>query len=134
VVYGYRHALADVVVTVVVNYRLLQQCLAMEVDNGGQRAMVKASIHRCIRRHACDGDLDVARISRALDWSTRDTEQVLHAAHTTSRDLIRHERLRLAQFRLASPGWRHCRSRSSPIPADSAATPHSPPPSGKKSL
>ncbi|MER6175609.1 AraC family transcriptional regulator [Streptosporangium sp. NPDC001681] len=84
-------------------------CLAAEggVDSApsGQRALVEASIRRYVRRHACDADLDVTGIARALGWSTRYIQQVLQAANTTSRDLIRHERLQLARSRLASVSW-----------------------------
>jgi AraC-like DNA-binding protein len=71
----------------------------------GQRALVEASIRRYVRQHACDADLDVTGIARALGWSTRYIQQVLQASNTTSRDLIRHERLQLARSRLASVSW-----------------------------
>ncbi|MGW3247313.1 AraC family transcriptional regulator [Streptomyces sp. NPDC001070] len=84
-------------------------CLAAEgaTDSApaGQRATVEAEIRRYVRRHACDDSLDVGGIARALGWSTRYIQQVLQAADTTSRDLIRRERLRLARTRLASSGW-----------------------------
>jgi AraC-like DNA-binding protein len=84
-------------------------CLAAEggVDSapGGQRALVEAEIRRYIRQHARDADLDVTRIAQALGWSTRYIQQVLQASSTTSRDLIRHERLQLARSRLASVSW-----------------------------
>lgn len=70
-----------------------------------QQATVEAEIRRYIRRHACDPDLNVASIARALGWSTRYIQEVLKAADTTSRDLIRQERLRLARNRLASASW-----------------------------
>ncbi|MEU0186742.1 AraC family transcriptional regulator [Streptomyces sp. NPDC006207] len=71
----------------------------------GQRATVEAEIRSYIRQHACDEDLDVSSIARALGWSTRYVQQVLQAANTTSRELIRRERLQLARTRLASPSW-----------------------------
>jgi AraC-like DNA-binding protein len=84
-------------------------CLAAEGDvasaPSGHRATVEAAIRRYVRQHACDGDLDVTGIARALGWSTRYIQQVLQAANTTSRDLIRRERLQLARARLASPSW-----------------------------
>lgn len=70
-----------------------------------QRASVEAEIRRYVRRHACDRDLNVAGIARALGWSTRYIQEVLKAANTTSRDLIRWERLHLARTRLASASW-----------------------------
>jgi AraC-like DNA-binding protein len=84
-------------------------CLAAEggTDSApdGQRALVDAEIRRYIRQHARDTDLDVTKIARALGWSTRYIQQVLQASGTTSRDLIRHERLQLARSRLASVSW-----------------------------
>ncbi|MFJ5274846.1 AraC family transcriptional regulator [Streptomyces sp. NPDC088358] len=84
-------------------------CLAAEgaTDSApsGRRAAVEAEVRRYIRRHACDDDLDIATIARALGWSTRYIQHVLRAADTTSRDLIRHERLHLARTRLASANW-----------------------------
>jgi len=90
--------------------RLLDMvCLAVEggVDSAptGQRASVEAAIRRHIREHASDRDLDVVGIARALGWSARYVQQVLQAAGTTSRDLIRHERLNVARTRLASASW-----------------------------
>lgn len=70
-----------------------------------QRAAVEAEIRGYVRRHACDRDLNVADIARALGWSTRYIQEVLQAAGTTSRDLIRQERLQLARTRLASASW-----------------------------
>jgi len=70
-----------------------------------QRAKIEAEIRRYVRRHADEHDLTIARIARALGWSARYLQDVLQAAGTTSRDLIRSERLRLARSRLASPGW-----------------------------
>ncbi|WP_405974998.1 AraC family transcriptional regulator [Streptomyces sp. NBC_00988] len=84
-------------------------CLAAEggVDSAptGQRASVEAAIRRYVREHACDRDLDVVGIARALGWSARYVQQVLQAAGTTSRDLIRRERLNVARTRLASASW-----------------------------
>ena len=84
-------------------------CLATEgaTDSApaDQRARVEAEIRRYVRRHAGDRDLNVAGIARALGWSTRYIQDVLKAADTTSRDLIRSERLQLARTRLASATW-----------------------------
>ncbi|MFJ1915463.1 AraC family transcriptional regulator [Streptomyces sp. NPDC088147] len=84
-------------------------CLAAEGGDDmaptGQRATVEAAIRRYVRRHACDRDLDVVGIARALGWSTRYVQQVLQAAGTTSRDLIRRERLNVARTRLAGASW-----------------------------
>lgn len=84
-------------------------CLAAEgaTDSApaGQRATVEADIRRYIRRHASEDDLDTTVIARALGWSTRYIQQVLQAADTTSRELIRRERLHLARTRLASASW-----------------------------
>ncbi|MET8829491.1 AraC family transcriptional regulator [Streptomyces sp. NPDC004610] len=84
-------------------------CLAAEggTDSApaGQRATVEASIRRYVREHADEDGLGVASIARALGWSTRYVQQVLRAADTTPRDLIRRERLNLAKSRLASPAW-----------------------------
>ncbi|MFI9757005.1 AraC family transcriptional regulator [Streptomyces sp. NPDC051963] len=84
-------------------------CLAAEGAGDtaptGQRATVEAAIRRYVRRHACDRDLDVVGIARALGWSVRYVQQVLQAADTTARDLIRRERLDVARTRLVSAGW-----------------------------
>lgn len=84
-------------------------CLAAEggTDSApvGARALVEAEARRYIRQHACDPDLDVAQIARALGWSARYVQQVLQASGTTARDLIRQERLQLARSRLASVSW-----------------------------
>ena len=84
-------------------------CLAAEggADSApaGQRALVEAQARRYIRQHACDPELDVAQIARALGWSARYVQQVLQASGTTARDLIRQERLQLARSRLASASW-----------------------------
>ena len=70
-----------------------------------QRAKIEAEIRQYVRRYADEHDLTIARIARALGWSARYLQDVLQTAGTTSRDLIRSERLRLARSRLASPGW-----------------------------
>ncbi|MEU6032008.1 AraC family transcriptional regulator [Streptomyces tauricus] len=84
-------------------------CLAAEgaTDSApsSQQAKVESSIRQYVRQHAADDDLDVNSIARALGWSTRYVQQVLRSANTTSRDLIRRERLLLAQSRLAGTGW-----------------------------
>jgi AraC-like DNA-binding protein len=84
-------------------------CLAAEgaTDSApaGQRATVEASIRQYVRRHAGDDGLDVHGIARALGWSARYVQQVLQAADTTPRDLIRRERLLLARGRLAGTSW-----------------------------
>jgi len=84
-------------------------CLAAEGGNDsaptGQRATVEAAIRRYIRQHACDRDLDVVGVARALGWSARYVQQVLQAADTTARDLIRRERLNVARSRLAGASW-----------------------------
>lgn len=89
----------------------LVELLAMVADGesdiapGGQRATVEAAIRGYVRRHAADHDLDVTAIATALSWSPRYIQQVLRAAGTTPRELIRQERLRLARHRLSSPRW-----------------------------
>jgi AraC-like DNA-binding protein len=70
-----------------------------------QRARVEAEIRQYIRRHAEDPDLNIVAIARALGWSARYLQDVLNAADTTARDLIRSERLLLARSRLTSAGW-----------------------------
>jgi AraC-like DNA-binding protein len=76
-----------------------------ETAPAGQRATVEAAIRRHVRRHAADHDLDVYAVAKELGWSPRYIQQVLRAAGTTPRELIRHERLRLARERLSSPRW-----------------------------
>jgi AraC-like DNA-binding protein len=76
-----------------------------ETAPAGQRARVEAAIRSHVREHAVDRDLDVNAIAKELGWSPRYIQQVLRAAGTTPRELIRHERLRLARSRLSSPRW-----------------------------
>lgn len=84
-------------------------CLAAEGASdsapAAQRKEVEAQIRQYVRRHAADPGLAIAGIARALGWSARYLQDVLQAAGTTSRDLIRTERLRLARTRLAGPAW-----------------------------
>ncbi|WP_089104531.1 helix-turn-helix transcriptional regulator [Streptomyces hyaluromycini] len=84
-------------------------CLAAEGGTdtapAGQRATVEAAVRRYVRQHACERDLDVVAVARALGWSVRYVQQVLQDAGTTARDLIRRERLNAARERLAGPGW-----------------------------
>jgi AraC-like DNA-binding protein len=70
-----------------------------------RRGEVEAQVRQYVRRHAADPDLSITSIARALGWSARYLQDVLQAAGTTSRDLIRLERLRLARTRLASSTW-----------------------------
>lgn len=70
-----------------------------------QRARVEAEIRQYVRGHADERDLNIVGIARALGWSARYLQEVLNAADTTARDLIRSERLRLARSRLTSTGW-----------------------------
>lgn len=76
-----------------------------ETAPAGQRASVEAAIRRHVRNHAADHSLDVYAVAKELGWSPRYIQQVLRAAGTTPRELIRHERLRLARERLSSPRW-----------------------------
>jgi AraC-like DNA-binding protein len=71
----------------------------------GQKAAVEAEIRRYIHRHTDEHDLNVVGIAQALGWSVRYIQEVLKDASTTSRDLIREERLRVARTRLSSAGW-----------------------------
>ncbi|MFG1922062.1 AraC family transcriptional regulator [Cryptosporangium sp. NPDC048952] len=86
-------------------------CLAADgaVDSApsAQREEVEAQVRTYVRHHAAEPDLAIGGIAGALGWSTRYIQDVLQAAGTTSRDLIRTERLRLARTRLASTSWRH---------------------------
>jgi AraC-like DNA-binding protein len=70
-----------------------------------QRARVETEIRQYIRRHAEEPDLNIVAIARALGWSARYLQDVLNAAGTTARDLIRSERLLLARSRLTQAGW-----------------------------
>jgi AraC-like DNA-binding protein len=76
-----------------------------ETAPAGQRATVEVAIRRHVRQHAADHGLDVSAVAKELGWSPRYIQQVLRAAGTTPRELIRHERLRLARERLANPKW-----------------------------
>jgi AraC-like DNA-binding protein len=70
-----------------------------------QWAAVEVEVRSYIHRHTDERDLNVASIARALGWSTRYIQGVLKEAGTTSRDLIREERLRMARTRLSNTGW-----------------------------
>lgn len=70
-----------------------------------QRAAVAAQIRRYIRTHASEPSLNIVGIARALGWSTRYIQDVLKDENTTSRELVRQERLRLARIRLAGASW-----------------------------
>ncbi|GAB6902133.1 helix-turn-helix transcriptional regulator [Kineosporia succinea] len=78
---------------------------AADTAPAGQRARVEAEVRQYIRRHAQEPDLNIVSVARALGWSARYLQDVLNAADTTARDLIRSERLLLARSRLTSPGW-----------------------------
>jgi AraC-like DNA-binding protein len=84
-------------------------CMTAEGDTAAapprQSVVVEAEIRRYIRQHASEEDLNVTTIAAALGWSSRYVQQVLRSASTTSRDLIRRERLHLARARLTAPGW-----------------------------
>ena len=84
-------------------------CLAAEGAGdsapAARRREVEAQVRQYVRRHAADPDLSITGIARVLGWSVRYLQDVLQAAGTTSRDLIRSERLRLARTRLASSAW-----------------------------
>ncbi|MEV4051909.1 AraC family transcriptional regulator [Amycolatopsis sp. NPDC049688] len=86
-------------------------CLVAEgaVDSApaDRRREVEAQVRQYVRRHAADPGLSITGIARSLGWSARYLQDVLQAAGTTSRDLIRSERLRLARTRLASSTWDH---------------------------
>jgi len=70
-----------------------------------QRTTVEAEIRWHVRAHAADPTLDVTGIAHELGWSPRYIQQIMREAGTTPRELIRHERLRLARSRLSSPRW-----------------------------
>ncbi|MFF1306652.1 helix-turn-helix domain-containing protein [Streptomyces sp. NPDC058307] len=74
-----------------------------------RRREVEAQVRQYVRRHAADPDLAITGIAGALGWSARYLQDVLQAAGTTSRELIRSERLRLrlrlARTRLAGSAW-----------------------------
>ncbi|MFF5079388.1 AraC family transcriptional regulator [Actinoplanes sp. NPDC000266] len=71
----------------------------------GHHAAVERSIREYVRTHAHESGLDVNQIAIALGWSVRYIQKVLAAANTTSRELIRQERLSLARSRIRSPEW-----------------------------
>ena len=70
-----------------------------------QHQQVETQIREYVRRNAADHGLSITGIARDLGWSARYLQDVLQAAGTTARDLIRAERLRLARARLTAPGW-----------------------------
>jgi AraC-like DNA-binding protein len=84
----------------------LLDLVGLAADGGGAPpSSVEADIRRHVRTHAADPTLDVTSIANELGWSPRYIQQIMRAAGTTPRDLIRHERLRLARSRLSSPRW-----------------------------
>ncbi len=89
----------------------LLDLLCLVADGAGdsaptaQRREVEAQVRQYVRRHAADPGLSITGIARVLGWSARYLQDVLQAVGTTSRDLIRSERLRLARTRLASSTW-----------------------------
>ncbi|MGI3781149.1 MAG: AraC family transcriptional regulator [Janthinobacterium lividum] len=70
-----------------------------------QHASVADAVRGYVRAHAHEPDLDVHRVARALGWSPRHIQGVLQAEETTTRDLIRSQRLELARSRLSSRQW-----------------------------
>jgi len=103
-----REALSETAFDLACDQLLDLVCLAAEGATAAphvHRDTVEADIRRYIRRHATDNELDVTSIARALGWSPRYIQQVLQEANTTSRELIRQERLRLARARLAGKTW-----------------------------
>ncbi|GAA1070932.1 AraC family transcriptional regulator [Tsukamurella spumae] len=67
---------------------------------------IDAAIRGYVRQHAGSADLDLTSIARALGWSVRRIQQVLRLSGTTATELIRTERLGLAQTLLASQDGR----------------------------
>ncbi|AGL18081.1 helix-turn-helix domain-containing protein [Actinoplanes sp. N902-109] len=104
-----REHLSEATFDIVCDQVLDLLCLAAEGAGDSapatQRRQVEAQVRQYVRRHAADPHLSITGIARALGWSARYLQDVLQAAGTTSRDLIRSERLRLARTRLAGPAW-----------------------------
>jgi AraC-like DNA-binding protein len=72
-------------------------------DVGRHHGEVEAMVRRYVREHAHEPGLTGTVVARELGWSLRQVQAVLKKAGTTSRDLIREERLQLARRRLESP-------------------------------
>ncbi|WP_344449354.1 AraC family transcriptional regulator [Actinocorallia aurantiaca] len=68
---------------------------------------VATLVHRYVRAHAADPDLNGATIALDLGWSLRQIQLALQRVGTTPRDLIREERLRLARRLLQDPTHAH---------------------------
>lgn len=76
------------------------------VNAGDHYSEIEAAIRRYVRAHAHESELNGEAIAAALGWSVRQIQLALQRAGTTSRDLIREERLSLAHDRLISPAYR----------------------------
>ncbi|WP_460751766.1 AraC family transcriptional regulator [Nocardiopsis oceani] len=84
-------------------------CLVLAGDArptvSGQLAQVEAAVHRYVRLHAEESDLNGESMARALGWSLRQVQLALKEAGTTPREVIREERLALARDRLTSAAF-----------------------------
>lgn len=89
----------------------LVELLCMTLSGGarpaapGQLAQVEAAVHRYVRLHAEERDLNGESIAQALGWSLRQIQLALKEVGTTPRELIREERLVLARDRLTSAAF-----------------------------
>ncbi|WP_147263911.1 MULTISPECIES: AraC family transcriptional regulator [Prauserella] len=75
------------------------------VNAGDHFSEIEAAIRRYVRDNAHEPDLNSEMIAAALGWSVRQIQLALQRAGTTSRELIKEERLSLAHDRLVSPAY-----------------------------
>lgn len=73
---------------------------------GDHFAEIEAAIRRYVRGNVHDPNLNSEMIAGALGWSVRQIQVALQRSGTTSRQLIKQERLSLAHERLSNPVYR----------------------------
>ncbi|MBF6170952.1 helix-turn-helix domain-containing protein [Nocardia blacklockiae] len=99
--YQFDTAAAHIVDLLCMHAQARQSAAADQLDK------LDLAIRRYVRAHATDPDLSGATIARALGWSVRQIQLALRRSGTTPRELIREERLHLANIRMRDPALRH---------------------------
>lgn len=85
---------------------LCMHARAQQLTSAGHPDKLDEAIRDYVRSHATDPRLSASSIARALGWSVRQIQLVLQRSGTTPRELIREERLQLANRRLSDPSYR----------------------------
>ncbi len=86
---------------------LCMHARAQQLTSAGHFDKLDAAIREYVRSYATDPRLSGATIARSLGWSVRQIQLALQRSGTTPRELIREERLQLANRRLSDPSYRH---------------------------